>query len=225
MDSSIILSFKNKLFRDGIKRILECESEFRVISASDQIEEIKQYLYLKNNIVLMELIKPELNNLNKIKEITNRFSIAKVIVLAAEFDKYQVDYALKHGVQGYLLGEVSKKSLIDSVKTVSRGNTYFDPKIAYDILRDYRKLDNDNRILSVERNMEYRKPLHLFTVRECEVLQLLAEGANNRKMANTLGISDKTVKNHVSSILSKMGVSDRTQAVLVAIKSGWVVIH
>lgn len=225
MDSSIILSFKNKLFRDGIKRILECESEFRVISASDQIEEIKQYLYLKNNIVLMELINPELNNLNKIKEITNKFSIAKVIVLAAEFDKYQVDYALKNGVQGYLLGEISKESLIDSVKTVGRGNTYFDPKIAYDILRDYRRLENDNKILSVERNVEYRKPLHLFTVRECEVLQLLAEGANNRKMANTLGISDKTVKNYVSSILSKMGVSDRTQAVLAAIKSGWVVIH
>lgn len=225
MDSSIILSFKNKLFRDGIKRILECESEFRVISASDQIEEIKQYLYLKNNIVLMELINPELNNLNKIKEITNKFSIAKVIVLAAEFDKYQVDYALKNGVQGYLLGEISKESLIDSVKTVGRGNTYFDPKIAYDILRDYRRLENDNKILSVERNVEYRKPLHLFTVRECEVLQLLAEGANNRKMANTLGISDKTVKNHVSSILSKMSVSDRTQAVLAAIKSGWVVIH
>ncbi|GGP10905.1 response regulator transcription factor [Oceanobacillus neutriphilus] len=225
MDSSIILSFKNKLFRDGIKRILECEPEFRVISASDQIEEIKQYLYLKNNIVLMELINPELNHLNKIKEITNRFSIAKVIVLAAEFDNYQVDYALKHGVQGYLLGEVSKESLIDSVKTVSRGNTYFDPKIAYDILRNYRRVDNDDRILSVGRNVEYRKPLHLFTVRECEVLQLLAEGANNRKMANTLGISDKTVKNHVSSILSKMGVSGRTQAVLAAIKSGWVVIH
>jgi len=70
--------------------------------------------------------------------------------------------------------------------------------------------------------MEYRKPLHLLTKRECQVLQLLSEGQSNRKIAETLVISEKTVKNHVSNILQKMNVNDRTQAVVTAIRNGWV---
>jgi two-component system response regulator DegU len=134
-----------------------------------------------------------------------------------------VTHALKTGAQGYLLKEMDSDSLIEAIRVVSEGGSYLHPKVTHNLVKEYRRLATESVASgAAERTVEYRKPLHLLTKRECQVLQLLADGKSNRAVAETLYISEKTVKNHVSNILQKMNVNDRTQAVVTAIKNGWV---
>lgn len=121
--------------------------------------------------------------------------------------------------------EIDTDSLLEAIKVVYDGGSYLHPKVTHNLVQEYRKLVEDRENKSGLERIEYRKPLHLLTRRECQVLQLLSEGQSNRKIAETLVISEKTVKNHVSNILQKMKVNDRTQAVVKAIKNGWVEVH
>ncbi|MFC9600257.1 LuxR C-terminal-related transcriptional regulator, partial [Peribacillus butanolivorans] len=127
------------------------------------------------------------------------------------------------GAQGYLLKEMDADALIDAVRVVAEGGSYLHPKVTHNLVKEYRRLAAEE---GADRDsvhaVEIRRPLHLLTRRECEVLQLLADGKSNRAIGETLYISEKTVKNHVSNILQKMNVNDRTQAVVLAIKNGWV---
>ncbi len=121
-------------------------------------------------------------------------------------------------------------ALVDAVKVVAEGGSYLHPKVTHNLVKEYRRLANSDQvggggITGVLQQLEIRRPLHLLTRRECEVLQLLADGKSNKSIGETLYISEKTVKNHVSNILQKMNVNDRTQAVVVAIKNGWVEVR
>src|SRR5690625_764504 len=107
-------------------------------------------------------------------------------------------------------------TFIDAVKAVHRGLSYIHPIVTNTLIEDYRKLSKGEPEQAVQR------PIHLYTKRECEVLQLLTDGQSNRQIAETLNISEKTVKNHVSSLFKKMNVNDRTQAVVTAIRNHWV---
>src|SRR5699024_2006538 len=122
--------------------------------------------------------------------------------------------------QGYLLKEMDSNALVEAIRVVSEGGSYLHPKVTHNLVKEYRKLAEENE--NKENFVFFSKPLHLLTRRECEVLQLLAEGKSNRDVAESLEISEKTVKNHVSNILQKLNVKDRTQAVVRAIKNGWV---
>jgi two-component system response regulator DegU len=99
--------------------------------------------------------------------------------------------------------------------------------VTHNLVNEYRRLaaGDAGRSVGTLKDVEYSKPLHILTRRECEVLQMLADGKSNRSIGETLYISEKTVKNHVSNILQKMNVNDRTQAVVVAIKNGWVQVR
>src|SRR5699024_6433612 len=101
---------------------------------------------------------------------------------------------------------------------VEEGVFYIHPAVTHDLVEDYRKLTDPNE----DTFNGVNRPLHLFTKRECEVLQLLTDGQSNRDIAKTLRISEKTVKNHISSLFKKMKVNDRTQAVVAAIRNHWV---
>jgi two-component system response regulator DegU len=115
-------------------------------------------------------------------------------------------------------------TLIEAVKVVADGGSYLHPKVTHNLVNEFRRLatSNGQDVLNQRLQPEIRRPLHILTRRECEVLQMLADGKSNRGIGEALFISEKTVKNHVSNILQKMSVNDRTQAVVVAIKNGWV---
>src|SRR5690625_7481566 len=116
--------------------------------------------------------------------------------------------------------EVDRESIIDAIKVGADVCSYLHPKVTYNLDQEYRRLVEQKG--NVGGAIEHSKPLHLLTNRECQVLQLLSEGQSNRTISETLVISEKTVKNHVSNILQKMNVNDRTQAVVMAIRNGWV---
>ncbi|MGN8647390.1 response regulator [Gracilibacillus sp. HCP3S3_G5_1] len=232
MTTNIVLIDDHKLFREGVKRILELESGFNVLAEGDDgsmaTELVKKF---KPDVVLMDINMPGVNGVEATAELLERYPGVKVIILSIHDDENYVTHALKSGAQGYLLKEMDSDALIEAISVVSEGGSYLHPKVTHNLVKEYRRLvteedalyDSDTS-LSRLKEVEHRKPLHLLTRRECQVLQLLAEGKSNKGISESLYISEKTVKNHVSSILQKMKVKDRTQAVVIAIKKGWVEI-
>src|SRR5690625_5705971 len=115
---------------------------------------------------------------------------------------------LKTGVRGYLLKENDSDALIDAIKVLIEGGSYLHPKVTHNLVQEYRRLSRENSLNPTSNGIEYTKPLHILTKRECQVLQLMAEGNSNRSISESLYISEKTVKNHVSNILQKMKVNE-----------------
>lgn len=221
----IVLIDDHKLFREGVKRILEFEPSFEVVAeGNDGTEAAKLVKENEPDVVLMDINMPNANGIEATADLVRYFPETKVIILSIHDDENYVTHALKTGAQGYLLKEMDSDSLIEAIRVVSEGGSYLHPKVTHNLVKEYRRLASENASGANQR-VEYQKPLHLLTKRECQVLQLLADGKSNRAVAETLYISEKTVKNHVSNILQKMNVNDRTQAVVTAIKNGWVEVR
>ncbi|WP_026570984.1 MULTISPECIES: response regulator transcription factor [Sediminibacillus] len=223
MTTNILLVDDHKLFREGVKRILDFEPSFNVVAEGDDgSTAVKLVEEFNPDVVLMDINMPNLNGVQATSDLIEKHPDISVIILSIHDDENYVTHALKTGAQGYLLKEMDSDALIEAIKVVSEGGSYLHPKVTHNLVQEYRRLAEESANKPAEKQIDYRKPLHLLTRRECEVLQLLADGKSNRGVAEALYISEKTVKNHVSNILQKMNVNDRTQAVVSAIRNGWV---
>ncbi|KAF6509653.1 response regulator transcription factor [Geobacillus sp. FSL K6-0789] len=224
MKTRIAIIDDHQLFREGIKRILEFEGDFEVVAeGSDGSEVLSIVETYRPDLVLMDINMPDINGVEATKQLIEAYPDTKVVVLSIHDDEHYVMRALQMGATGYLLKEMDADTLIEAVRIVAEGGSYLHPKVTHNLIREYRRLTSEKGGVVVKQ--EVRRPLHLLTRRECEVLQLLADGKSNRAIGEALYISEKTVKNHVSSILQKLNVNDRTQAVVVAIKNGWVEVR
>ncbi|ABO68420.1 MULTISPECIES: response regulator [Geobacillus] len=225
MTTRIAIIDDHQLFREGIKRILEFDGDFEVVAeGSDGREALSIVEEHRPDLVLMDINMPDTNGVEATKQLIETYPDTKVVVLSIHDDENYVMRALQTGATGYLLKEMDADTLIEAVRIVAEGGSYLHPKVTHNLIREYRRLTTETNS-NVMVQQEVRRPLHLLTRRECEVLQLLADGKSNRAIGETLYISEKTVKNHVSSILQKLNVNDRTQAVVVAIKNGWVEVR
>lgn len=225
MGTKIIIIDDHQLFREGVKRILDFEHSFEVVAEGDDGSEVMNLFELHQpDVIIMDINMPNINGIDATQQLISKHPQAKVIILSIHDDENYVTHALKTGATGYLLKEMDADALINAVKVVAEGGSYLHPKVTHNLVKEFRRLsiqEGESSIQTISR-VEIRRPLHLLTRRECEVLQLLADGKSNRAIGDSLYISEKTVKNHVSNILQKMSVNDRTQAVVVAIKNGWV---
>lgn len=220
---SIVLIDDHKLFREGVKRILEFEPVFNVLAeGNDGAEASKLVRENKPDVVLMDINMPDMNGIEATGNLVKYFPDTKVIILSIHDDESYVTHALTTGAQGYLLKEMDSDSLIEAIKVVNDGGSYLHPKVTHNLVKEYRRLTHSKSTNVIDNSIEYTKPLHILTKRECQVLQLIADGKSNRGVSESLYISEKTVKNHVSNILQKINVNDRTQAVVMAIRNGWV---
>jgi two-component system, NarL family, response regulator DegU len=225
MATSIVIIDDHQLFREGVKRILEFEPSFNVLAEGDDGSEAISLVEEHNpDVVLMDINMPQLNGVEATQELIQKYPDTKIIILSIHDDENYVSHALKTGALGYLLKEMDSEALIEAVKVVAAGGSYIHPKVTHNLINDYRRLANSQETGGFKQS-EVRRPLHLLTRRECEVLQMLADGKSNRGIGEALYISEKTVKNHVSNILQKMNVNDRTQAVVTGIKNGWVEVR
>ncbi len=231
MPIRLLLIDDHQLFREGVKRILEMEPNFEVVAEGedgrDAVALVEKY---QPDVVLMDINMPDVNGVEATKDLIERFPDVKILILSIHDDESYVTHVLKTGASGYLLKEMDADALIDAVKVVGSGGAYIHPKVTHNLIKEYRRLavDKNNEENNAEigyKEVEYRKPLHILTRRECEVLQLMTDGYSNRMIGEALYISEKTVKNHVSNILQKMNVNDRTQAVVESIKKGWVKVR
>ncbi|MDQ0231443.1 response regulator transcription factor [Metabacillus malikii] len=224
MKTKIVIIDDHQLFREGVKRILDFEPSFEVVAEGDDGEEALEIVEThKPDVVIMDINMPKVNGVEATKQLIEANPETKVIILSIHDDENYVTHALKTGARGYLLKEMDADTLIDAVKVVADGGSYLHPRVTHNLVNEFRRLATANgQASSQPLQPEIRRPLHILTRRECEVLQMLADGKSNRGIGEALFISEKTVKNHVSNILQKMNVNDRTQAVVVAIKNGWV---
>ncbi|PLR82591.1 response regulator [Bacillus sp. V33-4] len=225
MTTKIVIIDDHQLFREGVKRILDFENSFEVLAEGDDgSEAIELVEQNQPDVVIMDINMPRINGVEATRQLIDKYPDTRVIILSIHDDENYVTHALKSGASGYLLKEMDADALVEAVKVVADGGSYLHPRVTHNLVKEYRRLvaeqsgSGDQYI----QHADIRRPLHLLTRRECEVLQLLADGKSNRGIGESLFISEKTVKNHVSNILQKMNVNDRTQAVVVAIKNGWV---
>ena len=223
--TKIIIVDDHQLFREGVKRILDFEDTFEVVAEGDDGADIVNLYSLNNpDVVLMDINMPGKNGVEATSELIATYSEAKVIMLSIHDDESYVTHALKSGALGYMLKEMDADEIVEAIKVVGNGGSYLHPKVTKNLVAEFRRLSEHENKGNFHQT-EIRRPFHLLTKRECEVLQLLTDGQSNRSIGETLYISEKTVKNHVSSILQKMNVNDRTQAVVTAIKNGWVEVR
>ncbi|RXJ02292.1 DNA-binding response regulator [Anaerobacillus alkaliphilus] len=224
----IVIIDDHQLFREGVKRILAMENNFEIVAEGDDgskaIDLVEQF---HPDVILMDINMPKVNGVEATRRLIELYPDIKVLILSIHDDESYVTHVLKTGASGYLLKEMDADSLIEAVRVVADGGAYIHPKVTHNLINEYRRLacEPANDVEIGFREVEYRRPLHILTRRECEVLQLMTDGKSNRSIGEILFISEKTVKNHVSNILQKMNVNDRTQAVVEAIKNGWVMVR
>ncbi|MGN7176643.1 response regulator [Cytobacillus firmus] len=213
----------HKLYREGVKRILEMEEGIEVVAeGEDGRDALNIDKVFKPDVIIMDINMPNMNGIKATDKLIENKSKSKTIILSFYDDEHYVTRVLQNGAAGYLIKDIGANRLIEAIRVVAGGGSYLDPKVTKNIIKEYRRLTELNSVSNYVSSQGYQRPLHILTRRECEVLQLLADGNSNTDISKILFISDKTVKNHVSSILRKIKVHDRTQAVLLAIKRGWV---
>jgi two-component system, NarL family, response regulator DegU len=229
----LVLADDHQLFREGVKRILNMENDLEVVGeCGDGIQVIELCNTLSPDIVLLDINMPIENGVVATEKLKDIFPDIKVIILSIHDDESYVFETLRKGASGYLLKDMEAESLINAIRSVVAGHAYIHPKVTGKLINQLRRMTYLDEVgvaggaaVTKEAGVKYvhsdNSPL---TRREAEVLRLMAEGKSNKMIGEFLYISEKTVKNHVSSILQKMEVDDRTQAVIIAIKNGWVTL-
>lgn len=207
---SVLIADDHPLFRQGIKQILELENDITVVAqAANGDEAVRLTREHKPDVILMDINMPGSNGLQAIKEIKDENINSKIIVLTIHEDREYLIKTIQMGAEGYVLKDAEPSVLIDAIRSVHQGQSYIQPTMTKELVKEFNRLT----LHSKEKNGE-----NMLTTREREVLKLIAEGMINKEIATKLYISEKTVKNHVSSIFRKLNVSDRTQAAIYAIK-------
>ena len=198
----ILIAEDHAVVRDGLAAVLKFEPDMTVVGlAKNGHEAVAQFRELKPNVVLMDLAMPELDGAGAILAIRGEFPDARILVLTTYDNDESVFRALENGARGYLLKDCSTADLLTAIRKINVGGTYVSERAAARL---------------AERTMA-GGPL---SPREIEVLRWIAEGKSNKEIATLLFISEGTVKTHVLSIHEKLGVGDRTEAVVTAIKRG-----
>jgi len=211
---SVCLVDDQTLVRQGIRSLLELSDEIKVVAeAADGAQALEVVPNVKPDVVLLDMRMPGMSGLDVLNALAAKNELPPTIILTTFDDDQLVLAGLKAGARGYLLKDVSLEQLVDAVKTVADGGSLVAPVVTQRLLSGLERMHNE--FVSLERP----DPL---TDRETEILRLMAGGYSNKEIANSLTVAEGTVKNHVSNILSKLGVRDRTRAVLKAFEIGIV---
>jgi NarL family two-component system response regulator LiaR len=197
--------------RDGLVMLLKLEPDIEIVgTAEDGAEAVDMVADKGPDLVLMDLKMPIMNGVEATRQITATYPDVKVLVLTTYADDEWVFDAIQAGASGYLLKDTPREELIKAVRGTVTGRTYVDPSVAGKVLEQVSSRQTQPATLITSK----------LTEREAEVLRLIAKGLSNADIADRLFLSDGTVRNHVSAILAKLGVSDRTQAAVIAIQHG-----
>jgi len=198
---------------DGLELILNADPEIQVVGiAHDGAEALLVIAQAKPDLVLMDLKMPGMNGIQATREISQKYPDLKVLVLTTFGDDEWVFDAIRSGAAGYLLKGTPRQELIKAVKGTVSGQTHVDPAVAGKLLSHIAQNPTRQETGVADELSE----------RELEILQLLAQGLTNAEIADRLYLTRGTVRNYVSAILAKLGVEDRTQAALIAVKHGLV---
>lgn len=207
----ILLCDDQAVIRDGLEMLLTLEKDMQVIgSASDGAEALELAAQKRPDLILMDLKMPGVNGIEATRQLRAKFPEIKILVLTTYDDDEWLFDAIRAGASGYLLKDTPRQKIIEAIRGTMDGKSFLDPAVAGKLM---------NQVVSNQ-----KQPASILaeklTERELDVLRLLAKGFPNSEIASQLHLSEGTVRNHVSAILEKLGVSDRTQAAVIAIQHG-----
>ncbi|HDR3652332.1 response regulator transcription factor [Bacillus sp. SM-B1] len=207
MKIKLLLVEDHHIVRRGLVFFLKTREEFEIVGEAENGEDALTFVRTERpDVVLMDLSMPKMDGIEATKQIKQYDETIKILILSSFSEQDYVLPALEAGADGYQLKEVQPEQLVASIIAIYEGNANFHPKVTPAILgRSAVKKEN---------------PFSMLTKREQEVLQEIAKGRSNKEIAAELHITEQTVKTHVSNILAKLEVDDRTQAALYAVKHG-----
>jgi len=205
MPTRILLADDHSVVRQGLRMFLSLEPEFEIVGeAADGKEALKLAHELTPDVILMDLLMPVMDGLTAIQKIKKAQPDIEIIALTSVLEDDRIFSAIHAGAMGYLLKDTQANQLADAIKRANRGEVQLHPEAAKRLIREVRSPESPEKL----------------TDRETEVLKLIARGLSNKDIATRLGVSEKTVKTHVSNLLTKLNLPSRTQAALYALKEG-----
>ncbi|MGA2529763.1 MAG: response regulator transcription factor [Acidimicrobiales bacterium] len=213
----IVVADDHEVVRTGFAELLRTQEDFAVVGAAgDGVEAVRVCLECRPDVVLMDVRMPMMDGIEATRELVESCGTGPKVLILTTFDLDEYVYAaLCAGASGFLLKDVTAEQLFDSVRIVAQGDALLAPSVTRRLIREFARL----------RSFEAKAATATFdilTSRETEVLKLVAEGLSNTEIAVRLIVSEETVKTHVSHILNKLGLRDRTQVVVAAYESGLV---
>lgn len=210
----LLLVDDQRLMRDGLRILLELESDFEVVGeAENGAEALEAYTQLSPDVILMDIRMPEMDGVEATRRLREIDPNAKVIILTTFDDNEYVFEGLRAGALGYLLKDVSGDELADAIRKVAAGGSMIEPSVARKVVAEFARLAP----ATSEATKELIEPL---SDREIEILKLVSQGLTNKEIAGKLFLAEGTVKNYVTSILQKIDARDRTQAAIRARELG-----
>jgi DNA-binding NarL/FixJ family response regulator len=211
----VMIADDHQLFREGVKALLDTAEDIAIVGeAGDGVVAVELYRALQPDIVLMDIDMPELDGIKATQQILASHPQTGVIMLTMLDDDASVFAAMRAGARGYVLKGASPDEMLSVIHAVVEGQALFGPAIATRLMNYFQDLGR----LPV--SLEPESPFPELTERELEVLQLIAQGHKNQEIAQKLVISPNTVRNHITSIFSKLQVADRAQAIVLARQAG-----
>jgi NarL family two-component system response regulator LiaR len=209
---SILITDDHALVRQGIRAFLELQADLAVIGEADSGEDaVLKAAELVPDVALMDLVMPGIGGVEATRQVKRVSPHSQIIVLTSYHEDEYIFPALRAGALSYVLKDVGPEELADTVRMAARGESVLHPRVASRVVQELRGTKRDTPNIFTD-----------LSDRELEVLRLIADGLSNAEIANKLVISEKTVKGHVSNILSKLHMMDRTQAAVFAWQQGFV---
>ena len=206
----VLVADDHAVVREGLRTFLELQEGIEVVGeAADGREAVEVAERLRPDVVVLDLVMPGLDGVGAMRLLRQSLPAARVIVLTSFLDDDKLLPALRAGAAGYLLKNAQPQELARAVRAAHAGETLLDPVVAARLVETLAAAGDED-------------PLDRLTPREHEVLVLIGRGFPNKLIARELGVSEKTVKSHVSHVLAKLGVTDRTQAAVLAVRAGLV---
>ncbi len=206
---SVLIVDDHTVVRDGLQALISAEPSMHVVAAvGDGIEAVEFVKKLNPDVILMDLVMPNMDGIQATIEIKKDNPDARILILTSFAEDHQVFAAIKSGATGYLMKDSSSEELIQAIRDIYKNKPVLQPEVAKRLMLDIRSQDDQT---------SQDKAL---TVREIEILEQVALGKTNQEIADVLFVSERTVRTHITNILAKLGLSNRTQAALYALREG-----
>lgn len=209
----LMIADDHKLFREGIKALLAVTDDIEIIGeAEDGDAALKKSRELEPDVILMDINMPGLNGIRVTEQILEKKPQTRIIMLTMLEDDASIFHAMRAGARGYLLKGADPDEMLSVIRAVAEGQALFGPAIATRLMNYFKELGVKSTAPGT--------PFPELTERELEILRLISQGLNNQEIAQKLVLSHKTVRNHITSIFSKLQVADRAQAIVRAREAG-----
>jgi len=220
----IVIADEHPLFRAGVRAALEREEAFDIVGEAQDGDQLLALTERETpDVMLVDVKLPGVDGLQVTREVKKRLPTTSIVLLTASEEEEELFYAIRYGASAYMLKDVTGEELIDVIRRTSSGTYLINDSVLAKPVLASRVLSSFRELATVDQQV---KPLFVpLSAREVEVLEYAAKGNSNKEIARALSISDQTVKNHLTSIMRKLAVNDRTQAVVYALQQGWIKMH